>query len=251
MTELTQPQRRKKVSFALVVTITILSLAFSDQAVFSAIYSPIEHFTTTLHEFGHALACSATGGNVAGLTIVSDGQGHGGLTFCAGGTHLIFGQTGYLGTTFFGCLLLWLSRYPFLTRPLLVTMAGTLLFAAAFYMPPALEMRDYAEQARESIILAVALAALLLAFARWLPGPLATLLVVFLAVQTALNALYDILVLLKLSLGMYDGASFSDATNMAKLTGIPAVFWSLFWGASSLVMLLFTIRFAYGGKEDR
>ena len=64
--------------------------------------------------------------------------------------------------------------------------------------------------------------------------------------QTALNALHDIVVLAQITLGMHGPASFSDATNMAQETGIPAIVWSFFWGLSSLAMLGMTIKLAYG-----
>lgn len=235
-----------KMPFLLLAVITIASLALSDMPVFSFIYSPIEYFTTALHEIGHALACSATGGSVSGMTIVSDGQGHGGLTFCQGGTHFIFGQTGYLGTTAFGCLLIIIGRHRSMTRPLLFLLAGLLTFAVFFYMMPALTMGNYAAQAMMSMVVGLVMAAALAAAGKWLPAPMAALLVMFLAVQTALNALYDILVLAQISIGMHGASAFTDATNMARDTGIPAFLWSLGWGLSSIVMLALTIKFAYG-----
>ncbi|MBK8225064.1 MAG: M50 family metallopeptidase [Candidatus Obscuribacter sp.] len=150
-----------KMPFLLLAVITIASLALSDMPVFSFIYSPIEYFTTALHEIGHALACSATGGSVSGMTIVSDGQGHGGLTFCQGGTHFIFGQTGYLGTTAFGCLLIIIGRHRSMTRPLLFMLAGLLTFAVFFYMMPALTMGNYAAQAMMSMVVGLVMAAAL------------------------------------------------------------------------------------------
>lgn len=238
-------ENKGKLPFAVVVLITILSLALSDLPIFSVIYSPIEYFTTALHEIGHALACSATGGSVMGLTIVSDGAGHGGLTFCSGGNHFIFGQTGYLGTTAFGCLLLFLGRKESMTRPLLYALAGLLIFAVFFYMLPTLTIAQHAQQGMLSMVVGCIMAAALVAAARLLPLRAASLLLAFLSVQTALNALYDILVLAQITLGMHGQAGFSDATNMAAETGIPAFFWSLFWGLSSLAMLFLTIKAAY------
>ncbi len=56
----------------------------------------------------------------------------------------------------------------------------------------------------------------------------------------------DILVLAQISIGMHGASAFTDATNMARDTGIPAFLWSLGWGLSSIVMLALTIKFAYG-----
>ena len=60
----------------------------------------------------HALACVFTGGWVSGLTIVEDGNGHGGLTFTHGGIPFIYSQAGYMGEAIWGCLLLSLARFP-------------------------------------------------------------------------------------------------------------------------------------------
>lgn len=242
-------ESKGKMPFAVVILITVLSLALSDLPLFNVIYSPIEYFTTALHEIGHALACSATGGSVSGLTIVSDGAGHGGLTFCSGGVPFVFSQTGYLGTTFFGCLLLFLGRRENLTRPLLVGLAVLLIFSVFFYMMPTLTMPRYAQQGMLSMVVGGLMAAALLAAARFLPLRAASFLLAFLAVQTALNALYDILVLAQISLGMHGQSSFTDATNMANDTGIPAFFWSLFWGLSSIAMLFLTVKAAYWRRD--
>jgi hypothetical protein len=64
-------------------------------------------------------------------------------------------------------------------------------------------------------------------------------------VQISLNALTDVVWLIQISAGMVGAHSFSDATNMAQLTGVPAVVWSIWWGVASLGMLILTLRLAY------
>lgn len=245
-TPITPPARTP---LLLVIAFALISLFLSDLPGLSLIFVPVQYFTTALHEIGHALACNATGGSVTGMTIVSDGQGHGGLTYCLGGQSLIFGQTGYLGTTLFGCLMLWLSSYQSATRPLLVFLAVLIGFAALVYMTPALAMAQHSGQALSSILVGGALCAALLLTARFASLPVASLVVLFLAVQTALNALSDIGVLIQLTLGIYGVASFSDATNMAAETHIPAVIWSLGWGITSVFLLFITLRLVYGKAQ--
>lgn len=242
-----EPPEEKKIPFLLLVVVTIASLVLQDMPVFNIIYSPIQYFTTALHEIGHAIFCTLSGGSVLGMTIVSDGAGHGGLTFGLGGSHFLYGQTGYLGTTFFGCIMLWLGRRQSFTRPVLVGLGVLLLAAVFFYMMPGLYNKpQYAGQIWSSMIVGVLMAAALFAGAKWLPLQVASLVLLFLGVQTALNALHDIVVLAQITLGWHGQASFSDATNMAQETGIPAFLWSLFWGLSSLAMLGMTIKLAYG-----
>ncbi len=235
-----------RTSLILVIVFALVSLFMSELPVLSIIFVPVQYFTTALHEIGHALACNATGGSVTGMTIVSDGQGHGGLTYCLGGQSLIFGQTGYLGTTLFGCLMLWLSSYQKATRGLLGFMAVLLAFAALVYINPALATDTNNQQATVSMVVALVMAGALFMAARFAPLQIASLVVLFLSVQTALNALSDIGVLIQLNLGLYGVASFSDATNMAKQTHIPAIIWSLGWGITSVFLLFVTLRRVYG-----
>jgi hypothetical protein len=47
--------------------------------------TPVSQFVTMVHEMGHALVTILTGGHVNFMTVVSDGQGHAGLTGSSGG----------------------------------------------------------------------------------------------------------------------------------------------------------------------
>jgi hypothetical protein len=74
--------------------------------------TPVSQFVTMVHEMGHALVTILTGGHVNFMTVVSDGQGHAGLTGSRGGLAFFSTQAGYIGTTLFGCLLIYLGQYP-------------------------------------------------------------------------------------------------------------------------------------------
>jgi hypothetical protein len=201
-----------------------------------------------VHELGHALACLLTGGSVSGLTIVADGAGHGGLTFCRGGNAFIYTQTGYLGAAFFGCLLIALGQFPRLSKIILTLMGATMAVAGICLETPALLQPGFFLQGLGSIFWSLLLGiALIWAGVKWKPSS-ANLLLLFLAIQTALNSLSDIGLLLQATFGVTLQNVFSDATNMQTLTGIPAVFWSLWWGFLSLAMLAMTFWFTYGRR---
>ncbi len=72
-------------SFWMLIGLNALFYAIVQLPLMSYLMVPLTTFVTTLHEFGHASACFATGGGVDALTIVSDGNGHAGLTYCRGG----------------------------------------------------------------------------------------------------------------------------------------------------------------------
>ena len=227
-------------------TIALLSVFLSHSPGFSWLFAPINVFTTAVHEMGHALVCIATGGHVAGLTIVGDGAGHGGLTFCQGGIPFFYNQAGYLGAAVFGCILILLGQYPKLSKAILVAIGLTIGLASVFLMPGALFQDGQLLQGLCSIVWAVAMSAALIWSGVKLKPALANILLLFLAVQTALNSVSCIGDLLTLSLGLAPIQTFSDATLMADMTLIPAFLWSIFWGAASVVMLGFTLKETYG-----
>jgi hypothetical protein len=88
-----------------------LSLFLPYVPVVNWVLAPVTLFTTMVHELGHAIVCMLTGGMVTGLTIVSDGQGHGGLTNCLGGMPFLYTQAGYLGTAVFGAFLIFMCQF--------------------------------------------------------------------------------------------------------------------------------------------
>jgi len=57
-----------------------------------------------------------------------------------------------------------------------------------------------------------------------------------LAVQSCLCSLQGVWILLLQSMGAFPG-TWSDATNMAQMTGIPAMFWGVWWALFSVGML--------------
>lgn len=238
--------REARTPLAAIIALTLLSLYLADQPLVYLLLTPVRFFTTNLHELGHAVSCVATGGHVAGMTIVSDGDGHGGLTFCSGGWEFLVNQMGYLGTALMGCLMLWLASYPKIARSILFGLGFVLAVGAVVFITPALTDPKYAGQAALSLLYALAGAGALAAMAHWGHLLMVQFTVLFLAIQTALNALTDTFYLVKIELGLTGAHSFSDATNQAALTGFPAAFWSLLWGGLACFMLASTIKQVYG-----
>src|SRR5882757_707652 len=93
-----------------IVTISIALFLLRDQPSVQLIMAPLDLFTTFLHEMGHVIACLCTGGTVQSMTILP-GKELAGWTNCTGGDPFIIGQAGYLGATFFSCVLILVSRF--------------------------------------------------------------------------------------------------------------------------------------------
>lgn len=224
--------------------ITIVSLFLYNAPIVGLLLSPISTFATMVHEMSHAIVCMLTGGYVSGMTIVSDGSGHGGLTFCRGGMPFFYTQAGYLGTAVFGCLLIFLGQFQKFSKGILMLMGGTIGLASIFLV--GLNVLNTGWQGFLSMIAGLMLSAFLVwAGIKW-RSHYANLLILFLAVQTALNSVTSIVYLAQVSLGMTPFGSFSDATSMQDMTGLPAGIWSIMWVLMSVAMLGATLYFTYG-----
>ncbi|MBX9695693.1 MAG: M50 family metallopeptidase, partial [Cyanobacteria bacterium] len=119
-------------------TIVVLSVVLSKLPFADFLFAPLNQFATMIHEMGHAIACLLTGGHVEGMTIVSDGAGHGGLTFMRGGFPFIQVQAGYLGTALFGCFLVYIGQFRRLSKFVLVAMGLTMATATVLFIGRAL-----------------------------------------------------------------------------------------------------------------
>ncbi|CAN5442942.1 hypothetical protein BH10CYA1_BH10CYA1_44200 [soil metagenome] len=224
--------------------ITILSLFLYNAPIVGLLLSPISTFATMVHEMSHAIVCLATGGYVTGMTIVSDGSGHGGLTFCRGGMPFFYTQAGYLGAAVFGCLLIFLGQFQKISKGILMFMGGTIGLASIFLV--GFNVLNTGWQGFLSMIAGLLMSGFLIwAGMKW-RAHYANLLLLFLAVQTALNSVTSIVYLAQVSLGMTPFGSFSDASSMEQMTGLPAGFWSIMWVFASALMLGATLYFTYG-----
>jgi hypothetical protein len=230
-------------------SIVIGSVLLAHVRGFSWIFAPVNIFTTFVHEMGHASVCLATGGQVGGLTIVADGAGHGGLTLCSGGNAFLYTQAGYLGAAFFGCLLVVASQYRKLAKPILISIGLVAAFASFFLVTGSIFRSGMLWQGLMSFGWTCLLSVFLIWAGLKAKPNIAHMLVLFLAAQTALNSITSLGDLLSLSLGVSNIAAFSDATNMAVMTGIPAWFWSIFWATCSISMFAMTLNSTYGKKS--
>jgi hypothetical protein len=183
---------------------------------------PFRLFTTWVHECGHALATVLVGGQVTAVTIAADGSG---LTHSlvpdgriARG---IVASAGYLGAALVGCMLIASTRAE---RRASLLLGGVGLFMALTLL---LWIRNLFGAA---VVVAWAAVLLLLAGRGRGLGQAARFLVGLLAIQVALNAVFDIRVL-------YLVEGRSDAVTMANLFLFPAWFWATAWMLAAVAMV--------------
>ena len=182
---------------------------------------PFKLFTTWVHECGHALATVLVGGRVQAITIAADTSG---LTLGLVpqgvlGRGLV-ASAGYLGAALVGCLLMAAARAPRWAHAILLALGGCLLLTAVLWMRNLF-----------GFVVVLAWGAALVALGRRGVGDAARFVLGLLAVQVALNAVYDIRVLFLVRGGP------SDAETMARLFLLPAWLWAAAWMALSIAML--------------
>jgi hypothetical protein len=213
--------RRQTLTVAAVAAFIVFVLWNIPQLDF--ILYPFRLFVTFIHEAGHSIAAVLTGGRVIEFTVFGNGTG---VATTAGGNRLLILPAGYLGAAFFGALLFYLvNSVPF---PRKISLAvGTLMIVVALYL-----------RASGIALFTGVLGGLGLLYLS-LRGSthLNTLVLNLLAVLTGLNAVLDLVFLVR-NTGASLGSIRNDAAAMAELTlGIPAVIWAVIWALIAVFML--------------
>ena len=186
---------------------------------------PFTLFTTWVHECGHAVMTVLVGGSVASITIQPDTSGLTRSLVPAGRiVQGLVASAGYLAASLVGCLLMAATRVPKRARPILTGIGAFMLFTLVFWIRNLF-----------GAFVVLAWAAALLALARKDTGRAPRFVLSVLAVQVALNAVYNIRVLF-----LVHGPS--DAATMARLFLLPAWLWAAAWMALSIAMLAWTLR---------
>jgi hypothetical protein len=205
---------------------------------------PFRIFVTFIHEGGHALAALVTGNSVQSLSVAMNGSGE---TYTTQGgviSQMIVSSAGYLGAMTYGALLLVLIRRSVAARLVLVGSAAvvfalTMIFGVV--KPVMAGTWGSISGLPFTLAAGVLISVGLFAVARFASARVATFLVSFLAVQCVLNALLDLKTVFFLS-SPFAATVPTDAMNMANATGVPALFWSVLWIATSVLILGVAVR---------
>ena len=208
---------------------------------------PIRLFVTFIHESSHAIVAVITGGSVQSLTISTDGSG---VVYSAPSGFfgaLLTSSAGYLGTTAFGVLLLFLIRRSFSPNKLLIVLGGfvalmTVVFAVISPVFNFLSLQATFSSILFTIVAGAVLAAALIGVGAYSSLKTANFAVAFLAVQCLLNALLDLKTVFFINSPFVGADIQTDAGNMAAATGIPGIFWVMIWIGLSIVMISFGLR---------
>lgn len=186
---------------------------------------PFTLFSTWVHECGHAVMVVLTGGSVTAITIDPDTSGLTRSLMPAGrAARGLVASSGYLGASIVGCLLMAATRVERRARGILWTIGAFMLLTLVMWMRNLF-----------GALVVLAWAVTLLALARKGSGRAPRFLLSVLAIQVALNAVFNIRALFF----VHDGPS--DAETMARLFLAPAWFWAGTWMLLSVAMLAWTL----------
>lgn len=191
---------------------------------------PFKLFTTWVHECGHALMTILVGGRVTSITIEPDTSGLTQSLIPVGRVARgLVASSGYLGAAIVGCLLMAATRVEKWAHVILLSLGACMFFTLILWM-------------RNLFGVAVVLAwgVTLVALARKGAGRAPRFLLSLLAVQVALNSVYDIRVLFLIDRGQ------SDAATMARLFLMPSWMWATTWMLMSVAMLGATVWMTRG-----
>ncbi len=232
-----QNQVETKNSFKLLLLASAITLLLWFIPFAEVITYPFRLFVTFIHETGHAVATLATAGSVHSLAIHLDGSG---LMQRSGGWGLLISSAGYLSTTIFGSLLLLLLRRPRFAKPAAIGTAVLLLIVPLLFTGNLWAW-----------LFGLTLGAGFLAFAVKGNQNLLHFFMSFLAVQSILNAFYDLRALLYLS--VFNPDTLTDARNMQEASAglIPATVWAIGWSLVSLLILGGTLVVYYRSLQKR
>jgi len=238
-----QPAAVKHLLVAVAVTVALYFIPYV-----SFLTYPLRMLVTFIHEGAHALAAVLTGGRVATLLLQMDNGS--GVTYSGGGFGPVVSSAGYLGATLFGALLLAALRRGTSGRKLLTFLGATIAALTLAFVRPVWpgQIPDYSALTFPwTVFWGFALSAGLIFAGRKLSESAASGLAAFLGVQCVLNALFDLNTLFHLSVAT--GAQ-TDAQNMARMTMIPAVVWSVLWIATAVgILWAVLIRPAFAARR--
>ena len=228
---------------ATVVTVALWFIPYAEYLVY-----PIRLFVTFIHESSHALMALVTGGSVQSLTISADGSG---VVYSAGASllgQLFTSSAGYLGTTFFGILLLFLMRRNVSSQKVLFCLGAfigvmTLVFGVIFPALNIFSLNVPFSSVAFTIVVGAILSVGLMTLALYANARIANWAVAFLAIQCLLNAISDLKTVLFINSPLAGSDIQNDAGNMAAATGIPGFMWVVVWIAIAAFMIVVAMRF--------
>jgi hypothetical protein len=186
---------------------------------------PFRLFTTWVHECGHAVVTLLVGGHVNSIAIERNAAGvTSSLIPRSRVAQGLVASAGYLGASIVGCALMIAARGKKAAHGILWTIGAFMLVTVVLWMRNLF-----------GVIVVLMWSVALIALSKKASAPVSSFVLSLLAVQVALNAVFDIRVLFLIQGG------HSDAATMASLFLLPTWTWASLWMLISMVLLTWTL----------
>lgn len=184
--------------------------------------TPLKILVVFFHEGSHALATLATGGSVIEMEIVAAQGGH---VLSRGGWPFLIISAGYLGSLFWGALILILSSRSKSDRAIMAALGIGMLTLTLLYVRNVYGMT-----------FGIIGAALALASAKFLPAWFNDVSLKFIGLVTMLYVPLDIF-----SDTLQRSHLRSDARILADYLGGPTMFWGVLWLVIAVISIALTL----------
>lgn len=231
-----QSRSEMKQSFKLLMMASVATMLLWFIPFAELITYPFRIFVTFIHETGHALAALVSFGNVHGLGINLDGSG---VTWTSEGLGFLISSAGYISTTIYGALLLLMLRKASHARAAAIGTAAIMLAVPIIFSGNLWTW-----------LFGLSFGVGFLALALKANRKFLHFFMSFLAIQSLLNAFYDLRTLMYLS--AFSPTALTDARNMEQATGglIPAIIWAVGWALFSVAILAVTLAIYYRSMKQ-
>jgi len=193
---------------------------------------PLRLLVTFVHEASHALAAVLTGGSIDRITVAADGSG---LCMTRGGWRSLILPAGYLGSMFWGSLILILAFRTRWDKLLSLALGVGLIVVTVVYV------RSWFGFASGLV-----LGAALTSAGRWLPAEVNEALLTVIGSTSCLCAIFDLRDLARGAAVTSDASLFS-----AEILPLPPAVWAVLWALLALLWLGFSLRIALGRDRPR
>ncbi|MBI5238988.1 MAG: M50 family metallopeptidase [Elusimicrobia bacterium] len=192
---------------------------------------PIRILVTFLHEGSHGLAAVLTGGSIDRITVEADGSG---LCFTRGGWRWAVLPAGYLGSMFWGSVILILACRTRLDKYVASVLGWGLIAITLLYVRSWFGFGS-----------GLALGLVLASAGRWLPEEVNDWLLTCIGSASCLCAIFDIRDLTRV-------AGETDATMFSReIIPLPPLVWTVLWGVLAVACLAVSLRIALAPARER
>lgn len=194
---------------------------------------PLKILVVFFHELSHGLAAILTGGSIERIEVIRQ---QGGLCVTRGGNSFLITSAGYLGSLFWGGVILVLAARTRWDRTVSKAIGVVLVVSTLLWVRPMLSFGFFFGLAAGIGITAIG---------HFLPQRVNDYFLKFVGLTSCLYVLFDI------KDDILDRPELrSDARILAEATGIPTLLWGVLWIVVAVIAAGFFLLYACRGETD-